>query len=329
MEAVLPGHVVVVDLVRRVGGRVEGLHRVRHGRESRGWPVTVDHRGCRSHRRSPSVPFRVVSPALRPVARACALAAALAATAGRPRPRRIRPAGPAPCRRRRARRSPTSATRCRSGIDSSAYIRRPRRPHRAASTSRSAPRDVRLDISGGRSVVEHLDGQEGGEEAARRLRRQGFHGCWVIALGTNDAANVDAGSRLRLQRADRPDDGDHRRRPGAVGRRQDAQGQPATTPARTCACSTRRCPRPTPATRRCRCSTGPTSPSTTGSQATGSTTRPAATPTSPALDPRPPLAEAFPADRLTGRPARQMPPAWRIVSIIRRMPLDFVRCIAS
>ncbi|MET0324992.1 MAG: GDSL-type esterase/lipase family protein [Ilumatobacteraceae bacterium] len=54
--------------------------------------------------------------------------------------------------------------------------------------------DVRLDISGGRSVVEHLDGQRGGEDAARQLRRQGFEGCWVIALGTNDAANVDAGS---------------------------------------------------------------------------------------------------------------------------------------
>ena len=54
--------------------------------------------------------------------------------------------------------------------------------------------EVRLEISGARSVIEHIDDQEGGERVAQRLRRNGFHGCWVIALGTNDAANVDAGS---------------------------------------------------------------------------------------------------------------------------------------
>jgi hypothetical protein len=54
--------------------------------------------------------------------------------------------------------------------------------------------DVRLEISGARSVVEHLDGQLGGEQVARKLRRDGFDGCWVIALGTNDAANVAVGS---------------------------------------------------------------------------------------------------------------------------------------
>jgi hypothetical protein len=54
--------------------------------------------------------------------------------------------------------------------------------------------DVVLEISGGRSVVEHLEGQEGGEAVARRLRREGFRGCWVVDLATNDAANVHAGS---------------------------------------------------------------------------------------------------------------------------------------
>jgi hypothetical protein len=54
--------------------------------------------------------------------------------------------------------------------------------------------DVRLEISGGRSVVEHLEGQDGGEAVARRLRREGFSGCWVVDLATNDAANVSAGS---------------------------------------------------------------------------------------------------------------------------------------
>ena len=54
--------------------------------------------------------------------------------------------------------------------------------------------DVRLEISGARSVVEHLDGQLGGEQVARKVRRNGFSGCWVVALGTNDAANVAVGS---------------------------------------------------------------------------------------------------------------------------------------
>ena len=54
--------------------------------------------------------------------------------------------------------------------------------------------DVRLEISGARSVIEHLDGQLAGEEVARKVRRNGFEGCWVVALGTNDAANVAVGS---------------------------------------------------------------------------------------------------------------------------------------
>ena len=54
--------------------------------------------------------------------------------------------------------------------------------------------DIRLEIAGGRSVIEHLEGQEGGETVARRRRREGFRGCWVVDLATNDAANVAAGS---------------------------------------------------------------------------------------------------------------------------------------
>ncbi|MET0144537.1 MAG: GDSL-type esterase/lipase family protein [Ilumatobacteraceae bacterium] len=79
------------------------------------------------------------------------------------------------------------------GMNSSAYI-----PDRASRIGgqyeRIGVQDVELDISGARSIVEHLDGQLGGEAAARKLRRQGFEGCWVIALGTNDAANVAVGS---------------------------------------------------------------------------------------------------------------------------------------
>jgi hypothetical protein len=54
--------------------------------------------------------------------------------------------------------------------------------------------DVRLDISGGRSIVETLPGQTNGADAIAALRSSGFDGCWIVALGTNDAANISAGS---------------------------------------------------------------------------------------------------------------------------------------
>jgi len=55
-------------------------------------------------------------------------------------------------------------------------------------------RTVRTEISGARSVVETLPGQVNGYNVARTLVRQGYRGCWVIALGTNDTANVAVGS---------------------------------------------------------------------------------------------------------------------------------------
>jgi hypothetical protein len=57
-------------------------------------------------------------------------------------------------------------------------------------------RHLNLDASGGRSIVEALPGQVNGYNVARAWRSQGFHGCWVFALGTNDTANVAAGSSV-------------------------------------------------------------------------------------------------------------------------------------
>jgi peptidoglycan/LPS O-acetylase OafA/YrhL len=59
-------------------------------------------------------------------------------------------------------------------------------------------RTVRIDISGGRSVVEVLPGQVNGFDAAQDMVRAGFRGCWVIALGTDDTADVAAGSEVSL-----------------------------------------------------------------------------------------------------------------------------------
>jgi lysophospholipase L1-like esterase len=54
----------------------------------------------------------------------------------------------------------------------------------------------RIDASGGRSIVETLPGQVNGYDAARAMAGQGSPGCWVFALGTNDAADIAVGSAV-------------------------------------------------------------------------------------------------------------------------------------
>ena len=64
----------------------------------------------------------------------------------------------------------------------------------AAQYARVGVRHAWIDASGGRSMVEEMPGQVNGYDTARNMVSQGFRGCWVIALGTNDTANVSAGS---------------------------------------------------------------------------------------------------------------------------------------
>jgi hypothetical protein len=89
------------------------------------------------------------------------------------------------------------------GLVSRAYL--PRRSQRI--TARYAAVGVKrtwLDISGARSVVETLPGQVNGYDAARAMEREGFQGCWVIALGTDDTADVAVGSAVgRMARIER------------------------------------------------------------------------------------------------------------------------------
>jgi peptidoglycan/LPS O-acetylase OafA/YrhL/lysophospholipase L1-like esterase len=63
---------------------------------------------------------------------------------------------------------------------------------------------VRTDIVGARSVIETLPGTVNGLDAARTIVSGGYRGCWVIALGTNDTADVAIGSAsgrmFRIQR---------------------------------------------------------------------------------------------------------------------------------
>ncbi len=61
-----------------------------------------------------------------------------------------------------------------------------------------------IEISRARSIVETLSDQANAEEVARRLVSGGFRGCWVFALGTNDTANIYAGSLVgRMARIER------------------------------------------------------------------------------------------------------------------------------
>jgi peptidoglycan/LPS O-acetylase OafA/YrhL len=55
-----------------------------------------------------------------------------------------------------------------------------------------------MEIVGANSIVETLPGDQDGYQIAQSLIAQGYHGCWVIALGTNDTADVYVGSNVGL-----------------------------------------------------------------------------------------------------------------------------------
>jgi peptidoglycan/LPS O-acetylase OafA/YrhL len=56
-------------------------------------------------------------------------------------------------------------------------------------------------VVGATSVVESLPGTPNAQTMASQVLKTGYHGCWVIALGTNDTADVAVGSEIsRAQR---------------------------------------------------------------------------------------------------------------------------------
>ena len=55
-----------------------------------------------------------------------------------------------------------------------------------------------MEVVGANSIVETLPGDENGYEIAQGLVAEGYRGCWVMALGTNDAADVYVGSNVGL-----------------------------------------------------------------------------------------------------------------------------------
>jgi peptidoglycan/LPS O-acetylase OafA/YrhL len=81
------------------------------------------------------------------------------------------------------------------GLDSPEYLplENQRIPHRYEEVG---VRETHMDVSGARSIEERFEGEPNAAEAAEAWKAEGFKGCWVLALGTNEAADVAAGSAV-------------------------------------------------------------------------------------------------------------------------------------
>jgi peptidoglycan/LPS O-acetylase OafA/YrhL len=57
-------------------------------------------------------------------------------------------------------------------------------------------KEVHMEVQGATSIEEQFEGHPNAQEVAAAWKAKGFKGCWVLALGTNEAANVAAGSAV-------------------------------------------------------------------------------------------------------------------------------------
>lgn len=86
------------------------------------------------------------------------------------------------------------------GLNSPNYLPDPAQRIRARYADIGVRHQI-FEIFGGDSIVETLPGQSNMYTLAQNVKRSGFHGCWVFALGTNDTADVAVGSNVsRSQR---------------------------------------------------------------------------------------------------------------------------------
>jgi peptidoglycan/LPS O-acetylase OafA/YrhL len=83
------------------------------------------------------------------------------------------------------------------GQISTNYIPNPRR-RLQEQLAKVGVKTVHPEISGARSIVETCEGNPNAATVARQYISQGFRGCWILAMGTNDVANVQVGSRVGL-----------------------------------------------------------------------------------------------------------------------------------
>ena len=81
------------------------------------------------------------------------------------------------------------------GLDNAEYlpIEGQRIPARYAEVG---AREVHMEVQGATSIEEQFEGNPNAQEVAAAWKAEGFEGCWVLALGTNEAANVAAGSTV-------------------------------------------------------------------------------------------------------------------------------------
>ncbi len=107
---------------------------------------------------------------------------------------------PARFRRATRRLPPPTHTSCRSvvyigdstseGEVSTDYIPNPRQ-RLQAQLADVGVRTTYPEISGARSIVETFEGFPNAATVAQQHLAQGFHGCWILALGTNDVDNAE------------------------------------------------------------------------------------------------------------------------------------------
>jgi peptidoglycan/LPS O-acetylase OafA/YrhL len=100
---------------------------------------------------------------------------------------------------------PATRTSCRSvvyigdstseGQVSSSYIPSARK-RLQPQLSRVGVKTTFSEISGARSIVEVFEGHPDAATVARQHIAEGYHGCWILALGTNDSADVQVGSNV-------------------------------------------------------------------------------------------------------------------------------------
>ncbi|WP_291525297.1 SGNH/GDSL hydrolase family protein [Branchiibius sp. NY16-3462-2] len=54
-------------------------------------------------------------------------------------------------------------------------------------------KNVTTDISGARAIIEHWNNQPNSLDAIKKFEAQGYQGCYVLAIGNNDVANISVG----------------------------------------------------------------------------------------------------------------------------------------
>jgi peptidoglycan/LPS O-acetylase OafA/YrhL len=81
------------------------------------------------------------------------------------------------------------------GLVSSEYLPDPKE-RISAQYTRVGAVTQHFEIAGARSIYENFEGEPNAQEVAEAWKNEGFRGCWVLALGTNEAADVAVGSKF-------------------------------------------------------------------------------------------------------------------------------------